>query len=128
MPEAPTQPELDRKFDEILQQPGIKRDDQGYLVNADGSLRVEISREPSGVKLQYLNPRNESIVDPTIRPGLVDILFDRAGPHTVITFIFENHGFWSGLKLHGTTLRTVFRGLFTAREDLMSNLDQVSVY
>lgn len=128
MTEAPTQTELDRKFDEILQQPDIKRDGQEYLVNADGSLRVEISREPGGVKLQYLNPRNEPIVDSSIRPGLVDILFDRVGQHTVITFIFENHGFWSGLKLHGTTLRTVFRGPFPTRAGLMHNLGRINSY
>ncbi len=132
MSSAATQFELDQKFASIPHQLGIKVVDQGYLANADESVRLEIAQIPSGVHLIYVDSANRPIIDPTFRPGLVDILFDRLGEHTVITFIFENYfenyGFWSGLKLHGTTLRTVFRGPFAAKEDLMSNLNQVSAF
>jgi len=123
MNSAQAQSELDEKFKMIPQQSGVKVVDQGYLANEDESLRLEIAQIPSGVQLTYVDPTNQVVVELVVRPGLVDILFDHlTSDHTVITFIFENHGFWSGLKLYGASLGTVLRGLFADREDLMFDL------
>lgn len=122
MAEAPAKSELDEKFEAIQQQPGIKVVDQGYLANADETVRLEVARIPGGVQLIYVNPANEPIVEPIIRRGLVDILFDVIG-QTTVTFVFNSFGYWSALRLYSHWLLWNSRGPYQSREALLDALD-----
>lgn len=120
MPTA-TQDHLEQKWAQINDQPGIVLVDQEYLVNHDGSLRLEIYRTTKGVEFIYVNPANEPVVEPEVRLGLVDIEFGHTNGYTIITFVFLNKGWWSGLRLHSKSLHFNSRGPYHSCPTLMAS-------
>ena len=117
---AATKGDLDEKWEQINQQPGVLLGDQNRIVNSERTLQLEIERIPRGVRFSYLNGGNQPIVEPEVRWGLVDIEFGYSNGHTTITFVFFNKGWWSGLRLHTQSLRFHSRGPFPSRVALMA--------
>jgi len=123
---AATQSNLDEKWEQINQKPGILLGDQDRIVNSERTLQLEIDRVPKGVRFSYLNSSSEPIVEPEVRWGLVDIEFGYSNGHTTITFVFFNKGWWSGLRLHTQSLRFHSRGPFPSLVALMAAFGRAS--